>query len=185
MEPHHNVEKESGDECFLTYLVVCVTLSQASSCGTFSHGVHRGSSRNASVVSWSLLAVLGGGLNCKVTNRRQLRLATSVGGLWSLTRHGQVFSCFRGSLCVSSGFWQELLEVFEQVRSCVKEERYLSVDVLNGFGFSLISLENFQELLVDFWSVLKSILWKLLVLLRFRHYCEIYRLLLRAGMLLW
>lgn len=46
-------------------------------------------------------------------------------------------------------FWQELFEVFQQIGSRVKEMSHLSVDVLDGLGFTLISLQYLQKLLVD------------------------------------
>jgi hypothetical protein len=62
------------------------------------------------------------------------------------------------SFGVSSGLGQELFEVLQQIRRSVEEVGDLRVDVLNGFGFSLISLKNLEKLLVDFRLLGESVL---------------------------
>lgn len=72
------------------------------------------------------------------------------------------FSSFRssGSFSLGSRLWQELLEVLEKIRRSVEEECDLRINVLDGFGFPLIRLQNFQELLIDFGPILEAILSK-------------------------
>ncbi len=62
----------------------------------------------------------------------------------------------RSGLC--GRFGEKLLEVLEQIRGGVKKAGDLRVDVLDGFLLALVSLEDFQELFVDFGFVLETIL---------------------------
>lgn len=56
------------------------------------------------------------------------------------------------------GFWQELLEVFQEIGSRLEEVSDLIVDVLNWFRFALVSLQDFKELFVDVWMCRKAVL---------------------------
>ena len=90
-------------------------------------------------------------------------LATAVGRIAShvtqrdFIRHG---SCCSLSLSLGCGFWQELFEVFKQVWCRVEELRDLSIYGLNGLRFSLVGLQDFEELFVDFRLLSKAILKK-------------------------
>lgn len=50
---------------------------------------------------------------------------------------------------MSSGLWEELLEVFEEIGRATKKVGDLGVYVLDGLRFSLVSLQNLQEVLID------------------------------------
>lgn len=114
---------------------------------------------HCSAITRALLILLARtGWQGKVTNRWQLCFITSV-TLWCLILLG----FFRGfgcccSFCLSSRFWKELFEVFEQIRSSVKEMRDLCVDVLYRLRFALIGLKNLEKLFIDLWPILESIL---------------------------
>ena len=114
---------------------------------------------NCSAITRAFLVLLARtGWQGKVTNRGQLCFITSV-TLWCLILLG----FFRGFGCccsfgLSSGFWEELFEVFKQIRSSVEEMRDLRVDILYWLRFALIGLQNLEELFVDLWSILESVL---------------------------
>lgn len=96
----------------------------------------------------------------EVAHRWQFAFSTGVRSLRSLVSKGGLFSSFgsSGSFCLGSRLGQKLLEVFKKIWCSIEEECDLRVDVLNRFGFALIRLQDFQELLVDFWPLLKAIL---------------------------
>jgi len=50
---------------------------------------------------------------------------------------------------MSSGLGEELLEVFEEIGRTAKKVGDLGVYVLDGLRFSLVSLQNLQEVLID------------------------------------
>ena len=81
-----------------------------------------------------------------------------------VTTHGtenrSVLGLFGGCLCfgLGRGFWQKLLKVLQEIGSRAKELSNLGVHVVDGLAFSLVGLQNLEELLVDFWLIGESIL---------------------------
>lgn len=57
----------------------------------------------------------------------------------------------RSLLALSSRLWEELFEIFQQVRCGLKQARDLSIHILDRLGLALVSLQYFEELLVDIW----------------------------------
>jgi hypothetical protein len=114
---------------------------------------------HCSAITRALLILLARtGWQGEVTNWGQLCFITSV-ALCCLILLG-FFRGFRCgcSFCLSSRFWEELFEVFEQIRSSIEEMRDLRVDVLYRLRFALIGLKNLEKLFIDLWSILESIL---------------------------
>jgi hypothetical protein len=138
-----------------TYLVRRAALGNSS--GAFSDDIGLRSRNGRIIITRPLLTLLvGTSGDCEVPNRRHLGFVSILGGLVECG----VFCCFRSCRCLglSSRFWQKLLEIFKKVRSRIEEGCDLGVDVLDRLGFSLIRLQDFEKLFVDFWFVLESVL---------------------------
>ena len=115
------------------------------------------------VISRALLVVLRcAGRRCKVADRGHfLAVPHNVRGWWGLcaVRHGkEVYGSPAIRLVSGSSIGEELLEVLKEVCGVVEQVRNLCVYVLDRFRFSLVGLENLEELFVDFWLILKSVL---------------------------
>lgn len=63
-----------------------------------------------------------------------------------------------GSLGCGRGFRKELFEVLEKIRRRVEEDCDLSVDILYRFRLSLVCLEYFEELFVNFRGIGEAVL---------------------------
>jgi hypothetical protein len=61
-------------------------------------------------------------------------------------------------LGVGRRFRQELLEIFQEIRSSVEKLSNLSVDVLDRLGLSLVGLQDLKELLVNLWGGRETVL---------------------------
>lgn len=131
---------------------------------------HRGSLRCCSTCdlracpSTTFLILLPGAWRrCKISNRWHLDFRSRC--LHSNTRctayivwfpsyiaqHRRIFrslSCSSLSFGLSGRFGQELFEVLEKVWSGLEEFSNLRINILNGFGFSLIRLQDFEKLLI-------------------------------------
>jgi hypothetical protein len=81
------------------------------------------------------------------------RLTAYVAGLDVL-----IHSASSLGLAVSGGLGKELFEILEQIRSRYEQLRDLSVHVLDGFRFPLVSLQDLQELFVYFGLLRKAVL---------------------------
>jgi hypothetical protein len=139
-----------------TYLVCGNTLSSTRAGALPNNRLSSSCSRTA--VARALLGFLAVLRNLEVTDRRHLRFSSTV-VLRQLILLG-FFHCFCGSSSfgLSGRFRKELFEVFEKIRGSVEKSSNLCVNVLNGLGFALVGLKNFEKLFVDFWSVLETIL---------------------------
>lgn len=74
--------------------------------------------------------------------------------------HGEnVFGPLSSTPCLRCRFRKKLLEVFKKIRCSVEECCDLCVNVLDRLLLPLIGLQNLQKLFVDFWLVLKAVLW--------------------------
>lgn len=59
---------------------------------------------------------------------------------------------------MGSGFGEELFEILQEVGCAVEQARNLGVNLLYGLLLSLVCLEDFEELLVDFGLILEAVL---------------------------
>jgi len=148
----------------IAYLISCTSLCDSR---TLCDGVGL-RARCYTTIAWSLSALLA--CTCghsEVADWWHLLLSSRTVTLRRLRLLG--FFCGLGccgGFGLSSGLGKELLEVFQKVWGSIEEGGNLCVDVLNRLRLSLISLKNFEELLVDFWSVLEAVLRRKLLLSR-------------------
>ena len=75
-----------------------------------------------------------------------------------IANHGLVRSSTSSSLRLCRRFWQELFEVFEQIRGSVKKLCDLSINVLDRFRLSFVGLQDVKKLLVRLGLLDKAIL---------------------------
>lgn len=77
-------------------------------------------------------------------------------------RHHRLLFCLLPGLCLClrrcRRFWEKLFEITEKIRSSLEEVGDLAVHVLDGLRFALVSLQDFQKLLVNIRLRGKSVL---------------------------
>lgn len=146
-----------------TYLVCISSLSNASAHITgLDERAHR--CCNSRYISDTLLIFLTRAWWRKVAHGRKFRVCTttlrclrSLGYTGEIHRSGilgELSSCF--GLC--GRLRQELFEIFKKISRIAEEGRDLRINILYRFRFSLICLQNLEELLVYLRLVLKAIL---------------------------